>query len=119
MEITKELRELAKFAAGEMPVVSVYLDTQWRDQHQWERVATFLTGHVRQARALPLDSETARESLECDLERIAQWGAERRRGMADINTPGIAFFACYAADLWVEFPSPVPFEDEFTIADRP
>ena len=119
MEITKELRELARFVAGEMPVVSVYLDTQWRDQHQWERVATFLTRHVRQARALLLDSEAARESLECDLERIAQWGEERLRGMADINMPGVAFFACYAADLWVEFPSPVPFEDEFTIADRP
>jgi hypothetical protein len=22
-------------------------------------------------------------------------------------------------DLWVEFPSPLPFEDEFTIAERP
>jgi len=119
MEITKELRELARFAAGALPVVSVYLNTQWRDQHQWERVATFLTGHVRQARALPLDSEAARQSLERDLERLEAWGAERLRGTADINTPGVAFFACHAADLWVEFPSPVPFEDEFTIADRP
>ena len=119
MEITKELRELARFPAGAIPVVSVYLDTQWRDQHQLERVATFLTAHVRQARALPLDSEVARQSLEHDLERIARWGAERLRGTADIRTPGVAFFACHAADLWVEFPSPVPFEDEFTIADRP
>jgi len=119
MEITKELRELARFTAGAIPVVSVYLDTQWRDQHQWARVATFLTGHVRQARALPLGSEAARESLERDLERIAQWGEERLRGTADISTPGVALFACHAADLWVAFPSPVPFEDEFTIADRP
>jgi peptide chain release factor subunit 1 len=33
--------------------------------------------------------------------------------------PGVALFACAAADLWVEFPSPVPFEDEFTVDDRP
>jgi peptide chain release factor subunit 1 len=33
--------------------------------------------------------------------------------------PGVALFACGAADLWVEFPSPLPFEDEFTVADRP
>ena len=33
--------------------------------------------------------------------------------------PGVALFACSAADLWVECPSPIPFEDEFTIADRP
>jgi peptide subunit release factor 1 (eRF1) len=31
----------------------------------------------------------------------------------------MALFACSAADLWVECPSPIPFEDEFTIADRP
>ena len=36
MELTRELRELAKFTAGGMPVISVYLDTQWRDQHQRE-----------------------------------------------------------------------------------
>ena len=23
------------------------------------------------------------------------------------------------ADLWVELPAPIPFEDEFTVADRP
>src|SRR5262245_5228831 len=59
MEITKELRELARFTAGAMPVLSVYLDTQWRDQHQWERVATFVTRHARQAQTLPLDSDAA------------------------------------------------------------
>jgi hypothetical protein len=119
MEITKELRELARFTAGAMPVLSVYLDTQWRDQHQWERVATFVTRHVRQARALPLDSDAARECLEHDLARLTEWVDERLRGMAEVNAPGIACFACHAADLWVEFASPVPFEDEFTIADRP
>jgi peptide chain release factor subunit 1 len=119
MEITKELRALARFAAGTMPVLSVYLDTQWRDQHQWERVVTFVKCHVRQARALPLDSDAARASLEHDLERLTQWVDERVRGIADVNAPGLACFACQAADLWVEFASPVPFEDEFTIADRP
>jgi peptide chain release factor subunit 1 len=33
--------------------------------------------------------------------------------------PGVALFACAEADLWVEFPSPRPFEDEFTVADCP
>jgi peptide subunit release factor 1 (eRF1) len=31
----------------------------------------------------------------------------------------MALFACSAADVWVAFPSPLPFEDEFTVADRP
>jgi peptide chain release factor subunit 1 len=119
MEITKELRELARFSAGALPVVSLYLDTQWRDQHQRVRVATFVTRHVRQARALLLDSDPARESLEQDLERITQWEEQRLHGMEESNMPGVALFACAAAGLWIEFPSPVPFEEEFIIADRP
>lgn len=119
MEITTELRQLARFSAAAIPVVSLYLDTQWRDQHQRERVTTFVARHIRQARTLLLDSDTARQSLEQDLERIAQWEDKRLQGTADVQTPGVAIFACAAADLWVEFPSPVPFEDEFTIADRP
>jgi peptide chain release factor subunit 1 len=31
----------------------------------------------------------------------------------------MVLFACAGADLWVECPSPVPFEDEFAVADRP
>src|SRR5215216_5869986 len=90
MEITKELRELARFTTGAMPVLSVYLDTQWRDQHQWERVVTFVTRHVRQARALPLDSDAARASLEHDLERLTQWvDARARHGRRQCAWPGV------------------------------
>src|SRR5262245_5503408 len=32
MEITAELQTLATFTAGPLPVISVYLNTQWRDQ---------------------------------------------------------------------------------------
>jgi peptide chain release factor subunit 1 len=39
--------------------------------------------------------------------------------MGESTMPGVALFAGAAADLWVEFPSPLPFEDEFTVADRP
>src|SRR5215471_13148508 len=107
MEITKELRELARFSAGALPVVSLYLNTQWRDPHQREWVATFVTRHVRQARALLLDSDPAYESLEQDLARITQWEAKRVHGRAESTMPGVALCACAAADLWIECPSPV------------
>jgi hypothetical protein len=119
MEITEALHELAKFSADTLPVISVYLNTQWRDQHQRERAATFLTRHVRQASLLTMDTDAARQSLEEDLARIAQWGEERLRGTAEVAMPGWTLFACHGADLWVELPAPMPFEDEFTIADRP
>jgi hypothetical protein len=49
MEITKELHTLATFTAGPLPVISVYLDTQWRDPHQRARTTTFFERHLHQA----------------------------------------------------------------------
>ena len=49
MEITEELRTLAKFTAGPIPVISVYLNTQWRDPQQRARVTTFFERHLHQA----------------------------------------------------------------------
>jgi peptide chain release factor subunit 1 len=119
MEITEELRTLAKFTAGPLPVISVYLNTQWRDQHQRVRTTTFFEQHLHQARALEAESTAARQSLTRDLERLTHWGQQHLHSTGASTMPGVALFACAAADLWVEFPSPVPFEDEFTIADRP
>ena len=119
MEITKELRELAKFSVRALPVISVYLNTQWRDQHQRERVTTFLTRQVRQAHPLTVDTDAARLSLEADLARLEAWGQQLLRGTVEVAMPGHALFACSGANLWIELPAPLPFEDEFTIADRP
>jgi peptide chain release factor subunit 1 len=119
MEITTDLRTLAKFTAGPLPVISVYLNTQWRDQHQRARTATFFERHLHQVRALEPETEAARQSLAHDLERLAQWGQQHLHRPGESTTPGVALFACSGADLWVEFPSPLPFEDECTVADRP
>jgi peptide chain release factor subunit 1 len=119
MEITRELRTLAKFTSETMPVLSVYLNTQWRDQHQRERITTFLERHLRQAQALEPETPEALESLTRDLDRLTQWGQQHLHNTGESTTPGVVLFACAGADLWVEFPSPLPFEDEFTIADRP
>lgn len=119
VNLTTELHELAMFEIPELPVISVYLDTQWRDQHQHERVATFLKTHLRQAASLVFDSETAQKSLGADLERIAQRDVKLLRGESKYHIPGLALFACSGAGLWMEIAALVPFENEFTIADRP
>jgi peptide chain release factor subunit 1 len=119
MEITKALQELAKFSAGPLPVLSVYLNTRWHDQHQRERVTTFLRQQLRQARLLAFDAEASHQSLEADIGRIARWGERLVQGTGELVMPGAALFTCHGADLWVELPSPIPFEDEFIVADRP
>src|SRR5262249_15171638 len=75
--------------------------------------------HLHQARALEPETAAARESLARDLERLTHWGQQHLHQSGERTMPGVALFACAAADLWVEFPSPLPLEDEFTIADRP
>jgi hypothetical protein len=49
MEMTAELHTLATFTAGPLPVISVYLNTQWRDQHQHARTTTFFAPHLHAA----------------------------------------------------------------------
>jgi len=102
-----------------MPVVSVYLDTQWRDLHQYERTVMFLKNRLHQANTLAFDAEAAQQSLHNDLQRILNWSTERLQRARSPHTPGVALFACSGSDLWVELPSPVPFENELTIADSP
>ena len=119
MEITAELRTLAKFPAGPLPVISVYLNTQWRDPQQRARTITFFERHLHQAQALEPETEAARQSLARDLERLTHWGQQYLQSPGESSMPGVALFACAGADLWVEFPSPLPFDDEWTVADRP
>jgi peptide subunit release factor 1 (eRF1) len=119
MEISAELHTLATFTAGQFPVLSVYLNTQWCDQHQRARTTMLFEQHLRQTWGLELETEAARQSLARDLERLTEWGQQHLQRPRDSPMPGVALFACAGADLWVEFPSPLPFEDEWTVDDRP
>jgi hypothetical protein len=119
MEITKELQKLAKFSDSAFPVFSVYLNTQLYESSQHDRSVDFLSEHLHQASALPLASDAARMSLEQDLRQIKHWGEKHLDGRSDVSAAGFALFTCSAAGLWVEFPSPLPFDNQFTIADRP
>lgn len=119
MEITKELQQLAQFSDPMFPVISVYLRTQWSDQAQRAESTAFLDRHLRQASALEVKTDAARQSLERDLARIAQRATYLGSHADYAASVSVALFACAGADLWVEFPSPILFENEFSIADRP
>jgi hypothetical protein len=119
MEITRELQKLAKFSDSAFPVFSVYLNTQMYEPSQRDRSVAFLSEQVHQAPALALESSAARSSLEEDLRRIQHWGEKHLDGRSEVSAAGFALFTCSAAGLWVEFPSPLPFANQFSIADRP
>ena len=48
-EMAVTLKALARITPGAAPVISVYLDTRWSDEHQRERVRVF----VKSGEAVP------------------------------------------------------------------
>lgn len=61
-DLTARLRTLSRMAPTPSPVVSGYLNTHWRDEHQRERARVFLKNELRQAR---VEAEAGRQCLAC------------------------------------------------------
>jgi hypothetical protein len=95
------------------PVVSVYLNTRWADEHQRERTRVFLKNEIRKARA------TADPEL---LEDLAWIEAQGQRLVEQADHPdahGAALFASAARQLREMVPVRVPFEDAFVVGPSP
>lgn len=52
IDVAAKLHELARAKSGSAPVISVYLDTRWSDEHQRDRARIFLKSGIRKAAAL-------------------------------------------------------------------
>jgi hypothetical protein len=113
IDVTSKLRELAASKAGPIPVVSVYLDTRWLDEHQRGRVRVFLKNELRKAAAMaggPLDAELA-------------WVATEGERLVDQKlhpeAAGVAMFAGGSAGWREILPFAVPFTDTFSVDATP
>ena len=111
--LAAKLQELARTEPGLAPVVSVYLDTRWTDEHQRERVRIFLKEEVRKAAAM------AAGALDAELAWITAQG-ERLVGQ-DLHPEraGAAMFAGGAASLRELLHLSLPFTDRFAINNHP
>ena len=110
-DLRTRLAQLARLKpAG--PVISVYLNTRWIDEHQRERVRIFLKNEIKRAR------ETGR----CDPADLAWIEARGRSLIEQTEWPdanGVALFACQASGLRETLPMRVPVEDTFVVNDHP
>jgi peptide subunit release factor 1 (eRF1) len=114
MNFSVRLAELSKITGAPAPVVSVYLNTRWVDEHQRGRVRVFLKNELRKAR----QSAAGRVSG-ADLDWIQ---AEGEALISQARTPdahGVALFACEALGLREVLLVRVPFEDSFVVSDAP
>jgi peptide subunit release factor 1 (eRF1) len=112
MDLHARLTELAKVTAAPAPVVSVYLNTRWADEHQRGRVRVFLKNELARAR------EAGGAAL-ADLDWIEREGESLVNQERFPEAHGVAMFACHALELREVLPVKAPFTDRFVVADAP
>ena len=108
------LSELAKIERAPAPVVSVYLDTRWADEHHRDRARIFLKNELSRARAAGSATGAAE-----DLDWVEAEAGSLLEEPGGPETPGVALFACAALGLREVFRVRVPFRQAFVVADAP
>lgn len=106
--------ELAKIAGASTPVVSVYLDTRWIDEHQRDRARIFLKNELRRARAAG-----GAMGAPADLDWVEAEGRSLLEEKRAADTAGVALFACAALGVHAVIRVRVPFKEAFVVADAP
>ena len=114
MDMNARMTELSRVARSETPVVSVYLDTRWSDEHQRDRVRIFLKNEIAKAR-----EARSRRAAPADLDWIQSAGDELVSQAAVPDTRGVALFACESAGLRELLRLRVPFDNAFVVEDTP
>jgi peptide subunit release factor 1 (eRF1) len=114
MDLRARVTELGKIDRAPAPVVTVYLNTHWADEHQRDRVRIFLKNELAEARRAPRPRPS-----EADLDWIEAQGEALLDQTTMPGTSGVALFACEALGLREILPSRVPFENSLTVAETP
>jgi peptide subunit release factor 1 (eRF1) len=113
MDLHERITELAQMKSPSSPVVSVYLNIRWSDEHQRERVRVFLSREIQAARA------AHGPALAPDLDWIE---AQAQALVAQAQVPeaeGVALFACAPLALREVLPVGEPFEDALVVSETP
>jgi hypothetical protein len=112
IDVSAMLRALARTEPGEVPVISLYLDTRSRDEHQRERVRVFVKNSVTRA-------AVAAGRLDDELAWITEQTEALVAGPLHPDAAGVAMFAGGSLPVRVFLPTAVPFADAFLVAERP
>lgn len=111
---TRRLSDLARIERAPSPVVSVYLDTRWTDEHQRDRARIFLKNELRRARAAG-----GARGTPADLDWVEAQGQSLIDGPRASDAPGVALFACAAVGLREVVRVRAPFSETFVVGDAP
>jgi hypothetical protein len=109
--------ELSKVENGP-PIITLYLDTHWRDEHQRQRVRLFFRERAREARQIFAD-DPASEGLNETLARLEAWVEESINQEAHPEARGVMLVASAPRHLFVECLLAESIEPIMFIDERP
>ncbi|HYW42013.1 MAG TPA: Vms1/Ankzf1 family peptidyl-tRNA hydrolase [Bryobacteraceae bacterium] len=95
--LAEQIDTLAAFAPTELPVISLYLNTQ-SDDHGRDHFASFIKKEFHTRAKAFASQPAARASFAADIERIEKYLATELRP----STNGLALFACAGVDNFFE-----------------
>ena len=114
MELHSRLAALARITKAPTPVVSVYLNTRWADEHQRDRVRVFVKNELARARR----AESGR-AVDADLDWVETQAAVLVSQVVLPEAAGVALFACQALGLRELLPVRMPLQEAFVVGDAP
>jgi peptide subunit release factor 1 (eRF1) len=114
VDLRARLTALARIDGVTTPVVSVYLDTRWTDEHERERARIFLRNELNRAR-----QAGAGGAHPDDLDWIERQGGSLIEQSEFPDAHGVALFACQALSLREVLPVRAPFENQLVVAPTP
>jgi peptide subunit release factor 1 (eRF1) len=99
-ELDGTLSELARLRSGSEPIVSLYLDVRWGDEHQRERVRLFAQEKIRKTLAHYLPGSPGHGGLERTLQRVEEYVNGLAGQAYEAEKNGLALFGCESLGLW-------------------
>ena len=117
--IDSALHELAGIRSDRDPIVTLYLDTKWADEHQRERVRVFVRERLRWARGQALDKTQENLDFQKTLDRVESYVEELTRQAHSEEANGVAIFACEGLGLWRTMHFGQPFRMQFAMTEAP
>lgn len=117
-ELRTLVSDLAKVGDGP-PIVTLYLDTKWRDEHQRQRVRLYVKDRSREARQLFAENAEVAEGIGRTLDRIEDWVELLVNQDIYPEADGVMLVASEPRGMFEEILIGEPFENAMYIDSRP
>ncbi len=113
------MRKLARIEPGPYPFFSLYLNTRWDSEQQRERIRLFIKNQLKKGMEESRKKEEWEKAFPEDQQRIERFVEGLVRHCYEEGVDGLAIFSCSASDLFLTFPSIIPFDNAFYLSDQP